>query len=55
MADENAAKAEACRTRAKEIMKQIQGVQDETRKRTLQELADAWLELARRAEEKGNG
>ena len=55
MADENAAKAVACRQRAREIMKQSQAVHDEARKRTLVELANAWLEMARRAEDTKNG
>jgi hypothetical protein len=55
LADENAAKAEICRRRAKEIMEQSQATQDETRKGTLLELANAWLELARRAEKAKNG
>jgi hypothetical protein len=57
LADGMDSKAEIYRLRAKEVMAQSQSARDDISKRTLLELANSWLELARRAEdhESGNG
>jgi hypothetical protein len=44
-------KSEAYRERAKELLGQSQSAGDEGTKRSYLELANSWLELARRAEE----
>jgi hypothetical protein len=54
LADIKWEKAEYYRQRAKELIEQSHAAKDEATKRTRLELANAWLELARRAEELEN-